>query len=300
MALWLAQGMTASQYDNFSGVNQVCPLTGGNPLLKEETADTYSIGAVLTSPFDHPLLHNIQLSVDYYNIKIKDAVGTLGIATSLQYCFNVAGANPTYDNNNSYCQLIKRDSQGALSGNSVQPLLNLGTFQVSGIDIQFDWRSALENFGLPASAGSLALRSVVSYLDQFKVQQLPGGPTYDYSGTVGFALETNAGVSHPRWKAVTSLNYTIGKITAGLTWRYIAPMDYYTIVTGSVAQGTGAYHIFDLNIRAQLPLGIDAHMSIPNLFNRRPPSYSPTLETYDGSTFDTVGRSFLFSLSKAF
>lgn len=299
-ALCLAQGMPTSQYANFTGVNQVFPLTGGNPELTEETADTYSIGTVLSSPIDHPLVRNIQVSVDYYNIKIKDAVGTLGIGTALQYCFNVGGNNPTYSNANQYCQLISRDSQGALSGSSRQPLLNLGTFQVSGIDIQFDWRASLEDFGLPANSGVLSLRSIASYLDKFKVQALPGAPTYDYAGTIGFAVETNAGVAHPEWKTSTSLSYSLGNASIGLTWRYIAPQDYYTVVTNSVQQGVKAYHLFDLNLRYGLPLGIDVHGSVSNLFNRAPPSYSNTPETYDASAYDVVGRTFLLTLSKEF
>jgi iron complex outermembrane receptor protein len=300
-ALCVAQGMAESTYTGYIGTAQVFPLTGGNPQLAEETADTFSIGTVLSSPLQEPLLRNIQLSVDYYDIKIKGAVGTLGIAQSLQNCFNVGGANPTFDVNNYYCQLITRASNGALGGNSRQPLLNLGTFQVSGIDIQFDWRSSLENVGLPASAGALSFRTVVSYLDKFNIQQLPGGPTYNYAGTIGQAVETNAGISHPRWKAITSLNYSVGKAGIGVTWRFINKMKYYTdITTSTVTPGVKAYNLFDVNLRYKLPFDVDAHASITNVFNRRPPTYSNTPETYDASSYDVVGRTFLFSMTKAF
>jgi iron complex outermembrane recepter protein len=300
--LCLAQGIAPSVVDGFIGTAQVFPLTGGNPSLTEETADTYSLGAVLSSPFDQPLLRNAQFSIDWYNIKISNAIGVLSIVQSVQYCFNVNNSNPTYDPNNYYCKLIGRDPSGAVGPQSQQPLQNLGAFKVSGIDFQFDWRGNLEDMGLPSNAGSLSFRTVVSYLNTFKIQLLPGAPTFNYAGTIGASVETNAGITHPKWKANTMLTYSRDSFSLGITWRFIDKMKYYTVVTSPTTSppGVAAYHLFDLNARYTLPWGIDAHAGISNVFNRRPPSYSSTPETYDASTYDVVGRSFFLSLSKSF
>jgi len=54
-------------------VGQVETFGGGNPDLKEETADTFTLGLVLDSPWDGAFA-NLHASVDYYSIKLKDAI----------------------------------------------------------------------------------------------------------------------------------------------------------------------------------------------------------------------------------
>ena len=75
--LCLAQGVPNLVIDSFQYANQqVQSSTGGNPNLQEETADTYSYGLVFNPHFDMPLFERVSASVDYYNIKIENAVGT--------------------------------------------------------------------------------------------------------------------------------------------------------------------------------------------------------------------------------
>ncbi|WP_232492726.1 TonB-dependent receptor plug domain-containing protein [Novosphingobium kaempferiae] len=304
-ALCIAQGMTASTYGDstsgFVGTSQIFPLTGGNPDLNEETADTWSFGAVLNSPFTSPILSGMSMSVDWYNIKISDAIGILAVSQSVQYCFNADGSsNPTYDVNNYYCQLLSRAPEGTLEPPTSQPLLNLGTFEVQGIDVQFDWRLGLDDIGI-ASPGTLRFRSVVSYLDKFKVQNLPGGPTYDYSGTIGFTIESDAGISHPKWKANTTLGYSDDQFDASLVWRFIDKMDHSNSVTSASApKGIAAYHAFDFNLGFQFEGDVSLRAGVTNIFNKAPPSYSNTPATYDASTYDVLGRNFFMSLSKQF
>lgn len=304
--LCLAQGMSESTYGTtaagFIGTSQIFPLTGGNPDLDEETADTWSFGAVLSSPFTSPLLNRIRMSVDWYNIKIKDAIGVLAITQSVQYCFNADGAsNPTYDNNNYYCQLLARAPEGTLEPPTSQPLLNLGTFEVQGIDVQFDWAADLSDFGFGGDPGSLSFRTVVSYLDKFAVQNLPGAPTYDYAGTIGFSIESNAGAVHPTWKANTNLTYTLGGFDMGVTWRFIDKMKHSNSVTSNSApQGIAAYHLFDLNVGYAFTKDIQLTAGVTNVFNRAPPSYSNTPETYESSNYDVLGRNFFMSLKARF
>nr|WP_253201310.1 TonB-dependent receptor [Sphingomonas quercus] len=303
-ALCLAQGMDAGTYTSYTGTAQVFPLTGGNPDLKEETADTLSFGAVLTSPFESPLLRQIRMSVDWYDIKIKGAIGTLSVANSLQACFNADGvSNPNYDANNYYCTLLgTRQTTGRLGATSIQPLLNLGQFEVSGIDVQFDWRAGLEDFGLGEHSGVLALRTIVSYLDKFDIQDRPGQPTYNYAGSIGRSIDSSAGITHPRWKANTNLNYSLDKLDLSLTWRFLAKMKHSNLVTNpsSTTKGIASYNVFDLNIGYTLPGDIDISVGSTNIFNKAPPSYTDTPATYDSSTYDVLGRTFFMTLAKKF
>lgn len=300
--LCLAQGVPEAIIDSYQlGTAQVFALTGGNPDLEEEKADTLSFGAVLTSPFTSPMLSNMSLSIDWYQIKMKDAIGPLSIAQGIQFCFNSGGNNPSYDPNNYYCSLIERSSDSGVPVNPVQPLLNLGTFNVKGIDVQYDWRFGLDNiFG--GDPGQLALNVAGSYLDTFSIQALPGAPTYDYAGSIGTGIESTAGTAHPRWKSVTALTWSKNGYSLGMRWRHLSSMVASARIVSptSTARGVEAYDVFDLNARAMLPGDTEFRIGVTNMFNRHPPQVGDTEGTYDAQNYDVIGRYFNAAITKRF
>lgn len=302
-ALCLAQGVPAAIIDNYQlGTAQVFALTGGNPDLQEETADTFSIGAVIQSPFESPLLSRMSASIDYYSIKVQDAVGQLPIKNAFQFCFNAGGNNPSFDPNNYYCKLIARNTASGVPLNPVQPLLNLGQFETTGVDFQFDWNFELMDLGLPENAGSLAFNVAVGWLNEFKIQTLPTAPTYDYAGTWGTAVETSAGQAHPEWKSVASATYTWGPASLGLRWRHISEMQNSArIVTPtSTSRGVKAYDIFDLNGRVKLPWDTDLRFGVNNLLDKNPPQAGDTEANYDAQNYDVMGRAYYVGVRKRF
>ncbi len=302
-ALCLAQGVPTGIIDSYQlGTAQVFALTGGNPELQEETADTYSIGGVIQSPIEAAMFKNMSLSVDAYQIKIGDAVGPLSIAQAFQFCFNSGGNNPNYSTTNYYCSLITRNTASGVPINPLQPLLNLGTFKVRGIDVQFDWRFGLDSLGLGADAGKIALNAAVSYTDQFKIQALPGAPTYDYAGSIGTGVETTAGTSHPRWKSITSLTYTLGGASLGMRWRYISAMKASARVVSptSTTRGVDKYNVFDLNARFEAGETTEFRLGVTNLFNKAPPQVGDIEGTFDAQNYDVIGRYFFLGATKRF
>lgn len=302
-ALCLAQGVPDSLIDSYQlGTAQVFALTGGNPDLQEEKADTFSAGAVIRSPFYSPMLNGISLSVDWYKIKVEDAVGPLSIAQGFQFCFNQGGNNPNFDPDNYYCSLIERNTESGVPLNPQQPLLNLGQFSVSGIDVQLDWRLDLTDLGFGDDAGRFDLNAAVSYLDSFKIQNLPTAPTYDYAGSIGQAIESNAGEAHPTWKSVTSFTYSHGNASLGLRWRYIDAMKSSSQVVNpdSSTRGVEAYHIFDLNGRVSLTDETEFRVGITNLFNRKPPQVGDDQGDYDAQNYDVLGRYYFMGVKKSF
>ena len=302
-ALCLAQGVPNAIIDNYQlGTAQVFALTGGNPDLQEETADTFSIGAVIQSPFESPLLSRMSASIDYYSIKVQDAVGQLPIKNAFQFCFNAGGNNPNFDPSNYYCKLIARNTASGVPLNPVQPLLNLGQFETTGVDVQFDWNFELMDLGLPENAGSLAINVAVGWLNEFKIQTLPNAPTYDYAGTWGTAVETSAGQAHPEWKSVAAATYTWGPASVGLRWRHISEMQNSArIVTPtSTSRGVKAYDIFDLNGRVKLPWDTDLRFGVNNLLDKNPPQAGDTEANYDAQNYDVMGRAYYVGVRKRF
>ncbi len=296
-SLCLAQGIPGNIIDSYQlGTAQVFALTGGNPQLQEEVADTFSAGGVIQSPFAG-VFKNLSLSVDFYSIKIKGAVGPLNIAQAFQFCFNSGGNNPTFAANNYYCSLITRNTDTGVPVNPLQPLLNLGTYDVRGVDFQFDWR-----FPIGANAGNIAINSAVSYLDTFKIQALPGAPTYDYAGSIGVGVDATGGIAHPKWKAITSLTYTLGQASLGLRWRYLDSMinSAKVVSPASTTRGVAAYHVFDLNARFEVDDSTEFRLGATNLFNRAPPQYGDIEATYDAQNYDVIGRYFFIGATKKF
>lgn len=305
-SLCLAQGVPTAIIDSYQlGTAQVFALTGGNPDLKEETADTYSAGAVIQSPFGG-IMRNLSLSVDFYKIKISDAVGPLSVGQAFQFCYNSGGNNPTFAANNYYCSLITRNPASGVPVNPQQPLLNLGTYNVQGIDFQFDWRFGLDQIGLGGSgggdAGTIALNAAVSYLDKFEVQSIAGAPTYDYAGSIGIGVESTAGIAHPRWKSITSLTYSLGQASLGVRWRFIDKMINSAKVVSptSTTRGVDAYNVFDLNARFDVDDNTQFRLGATNLFNRKPPQVGDTEGNYDAQNYDVIGRYFFIGATKKF
>lgn len=302
-ALCLTQGVPANILDSYQlGTAQVFALTGGNPDLQEETADTFSIGAVVQSPFENPLFSRMSASVDWYSIKVKDAVGQLPIKNAFQFCFNAGGNNPTFDPGNYYCQLIARNTASGVPLNPVQPLLNLGQFETTGVDFQFDWTVDLMDAGLGDNSGSLALNVAVGWLDTFEVQTLPGAATYDYAGTWGTAVETSAGQAHPEWKTVTTATYSWGPANIGLRWRHLSEMKNSAVIVTptSTSRGVKAYDVFDLNGRVKLPWDTDLRFGVNNLLDKAPPQAGDTEANYDAQNYDVMGRSYYLGVRKRF
>src|SRR5262249_960532 len=81
----------AGQYNGF---------IGGNPKLAPETADTYSFGFL----FSPRVLPTLSISVDYFDIKIKDRISGIGADTIINQC--IASGDPFL------CGKIHRDAGG--------------------------------------------------------------------------------------------------------------------------------------------------------------------------------------------
>lgn len=300
--LCLTQGVPASLIDSFTwGSAQAFALTGGNEDLYEETTDTYSFGVVVQSPFEAPMLSNMSVALDWYSITIEDAIGALSVTNSIRYCYNSGGNNPTYDPNNYYCSLLARNSDTGLLLNPVQPLLNLGQFNVEGVDLVFDWRFDPADIGIPIG-GTLSFNSAISYLSRFEIQDLPGAPVYDYAGSWGTAIESSAGLAHPEWKMNTGVSYSRGWASVGLRWRFIDEMIHSSKITNaaSTTPNVDAYHVFDMNARVELPYQTNLRFNITNLFNEKPPQAGVNPGSYDAQNYDVVGRYFTFAVTKKF
>jgi outer membrane receptor protein involved in Fe transport len=293
--LCLAQGVPAAIYPTFTYVNDTAfGSTGGNPNLTPEKSDSYTVGAVWSPQFATPIFRSFNVSVDYYKISIKDAIGTVALTSILPRCFNFDGlSNPSYSLNNVFCQQVTRDPNSGAIAFGREGALNLATYRTDGIDAQFDWGIGLEGFGLKGEPGALRINSVVTYIRSFEVSSLPGSPVLDYAGSIGNA-SVSPQISHPKWKAVTSLGYSNGAFGITGRWRYIDKMIHQDRVVSPTATtpGVPAYSYFDVDISFSVAERFQFTAGVTNIGDKGPPFVSGQPLTTDSATYDIIGRSF--------
>ena len=302
-ALCQAQGVPAAIYPTYTyGISTVAGQDGSNVNLTPERAKTYSFGVVLTPRFDSKLFDKVSLSVDYYNIRIKDAIGSLLLSDILPRCFNSDGAsNPSYSVNNAYCQRISRDPLTGQIALGQQGLFNFATYTVAGIDTQFTWGFGLEALGMSPSAGALEFSTTASYLRQYKVAGLLGSPTLNYAGSAGFG-GVGGGISHPEWKINTCITYSNDDFSLSLLWRHISAMVHSDVVANpaSATPGVPAYNYLDLNADFDIDKRFSFGLGVTNLTDKAPPFISASPLTTDAATYDVIGRSFYASIKAKF
>ncbi|MEH0199008.1 TonB-dependent receptor [Caulobacter sp. CCNWLY153] len=290
--LCLSQGVPSAIIDSYTYANsQVNALTGGNPDLKEETANTYNVGFVWSPRFDNPLFERLSLSVDYYSIDIKDAIGTIDASTVLDKCYN-GDANSAY-----YCSLFSRNSSTGEIDTLTLTNLNLARYKTTGVDFQADWAFGLGAVGLDDKYGMLKFNVVGNYLDSFKVQSLAGEEFQELKGTIGNTSISSVAVSHPEWKFAASTSWVVGPVDVGVRWRHIGEM----VDAADSSEKIDAVDYFDLNGSWQINDTYSIRGGVTNLTDKQPPYFTSYVQANtDPSTYDVLGRRFYVAVKAKF
>jgi outer membrane receptor protein involved in Fe transport len=253
-------------------------FVGGNTALQEETAKTLTLGAVFV-PRGAPYFN---VSVDYYDIKVEDAIGTLGRTFSIQQCLQT--------NNPVFCSQVTRNPQTGFVTQVNGQLINVAKLRTRGIDLGSRYSRAL---GLTENDRVDFSLNVTRLLD-FETQGNPVAPVSEFRGIVGT----------PDWRGTTRLAYTSGPFTVSHQMTYIHEVT--AGLGGSLNNNTAAldripaylYH----DLQGRWDLGPDRNYSffvnIDNLFDKAPPflpgppfSSNTGTETL-GDVYDPFGRRF--------
>ena len=287
-----------SSFGSYNGV------TGGNPNLQPEVADTYTVGLVI-QPRE---VENLTLSIDYFNIKIDGVIGAAGADTVMRDCLDSVG-NPAQAAR--FCPLIHRDTQGSLwltaSGYISDLLVNEGQLATRGIDINFSYRAPL------STAGSLLITLVGTDLQSLQTTPVTGLGSYDCAGYFG----TLCGVVTPKWRHVLNATWSTPwhEIAVGLRWRYIGASESAQASASPFLSGSPylplahitAYSYFDLNGTISLSKNFALRLGVNNIADKAPPlvigsdCFETALGLCNGNTFpgvyDAMGRYLFVNLS---
>jgi iron complex outermembrane receptor protein len=317
-ALCIAQGITPAQLVTFVQSNsQINAVSGGNINLKEETADTYTIGAVITPQFESPWLSGFRGTLDYWRI---DLAGPIGIdAGSVLYgCFNADGSNPTYSNANANCRLLVTSPGsvgpvGVRSGGDIGYisafLTNLVSTNVSGIDATFNWTLDLaDTVGAAPGWGSVSFDFQGTWLQHYREKTAPTATEYDYAGTTGTNGPNNISRTWPKWKYTLMATWANDVVSLSGRMNYMSSMKNRAelvlgpgaLANGLPVTGVPSTYYFDFFGRYKLPLMQNVYLraGLLNAFNKRPPVFNPNVQDgTDPGAYDVIGRRWFMGLN---
>ena len=300
-------GVTAAQFGNIAPnpANQYNGLLGGNPALVPEVADTYGLGLVFTPTF----IKNLSISLDYFDIKIKDVIGPIGGDVILNNCLNGV-------NTGTFCPLVHRAATGSLwlgnNGFVVDTNQNLGELSTKGVDVKGTYRVSL-----PA-AGSLLFAMEGTYLKSISTTPVSGQGSYDCQGFFG----STCGAADPTWRHVLNATWSTpwDNLDLTLRWRYIGSDKSELTSTNQFLGGTPfaptqsipAFNYIDLTAAFDLYKNLRLQVGVNNIMDKDPPlvvggdcsTSSPAGANCNGNTFpgvyDAMGRYVFMELTAKF
>jgi outer membrane receptor protein involved in Fe transport len=245
-ALCQATGVAAADVGVFVQANdQIQGNFGGNPNLKEETSNTFTVGAII-QPLD-----GLDITVDYYSIEIEDAISVLGGSTAnvLDLCYNVVkdAASP-------FCQAISRRPDGNVGLVNVLNS-NIGLIETSGVDLNVNYTTNLD-FGIGGAGSTLDVTFNSTFLDKFDTT--PVAALADRIDNCAGSFGNTCGSPYTDVSWNTRATLTSGDWTVSGLLRFLGEVEDDRIANGPVDAATlaapriGSIYYLDLSAAYQI------------------------------------------------
>lgn len=297
---------TALALNPFTGTNaSYAVITQPSPSLQPEKADTRIIGTVLSPRF----IPGLNISVDYYHIKVKGAISSYGSTVIINGCTaELASATGA----GYFCNFFNRTGT-TINYLSLQQV-NLASITTSGVDFDVSYRR-------PFAGGAVTARVYGNYVAHLITNDGLGTPVtsnaagvvqtlgsvVDHAGQVGgFTLGLNSGsTDSPHWQVNGSIGYANPLWSLTVTGRYVGGGLYDATLVGpndprynpaspiSIADNhiNGRFYIDlggSINILNDGPKKVQLFLAINNLNNVAPPFPTTAVSGF----YDRIGRFF--------
>ncbi|HEX2812424.1 MAG TPA: TonB-dependent receptor [Sphingopyxis sp.] len=330
-AVCIAQGAPAGTIGTITNPSaaQANITAGGNLNLQPEKADTWTLGVVFQPDF----LPRFNLSLDYYNIKVNDVLGTPLPGDIIGACFNGLSAASATD---PACTSIRRNPiTGGLDGDaSTTPGLfgltnNLGRLYTDGFDLLMNWNTDL-------GFANLSWSFVGNWTRHSKFNANVADPDSLNRECVGYYSVNCSFTGSIQPEFQFSNRFTLGfdKVDLSLLWRWQdgvsfepaqlqADIDAALGAPADCPDPTGtdpggcvvdpqfrhikAKNYFDLTARFNVSENLTFTATVQNMLNQKPPIVGNTIgsTTYNSgntfpSTYDALGRRYAISAKLKF
>jgi len=263
---------------------QTRQVGGGNPNLQEETADTMSIGFVLT-PVDE-----LSVSVDYFDIEIEDAVFGFGGGTNnvLTTCYDPS--NELGGVGSPFCDVVNRRPDGSIDFVEILSQ-NVGSIKLTGVDI-------IADYAMEIAGGDMRVNYLATYTTESSFQSFAGSEVVDCAGTFG----NTCGEPTPEYVHRMTVAWGMDDFDVQLLWRFIGATEDDAPGTEYFQEDTGSFSYFDLSGTYNLGENYRVNAGIRNLLDRDAPRFGDNAEqsnTYP-ATFDVFGRTYFVGVTASF
>jgi outer membrane receptor protein involved in Fe transport len=276
----------------------VLGTTEGNPNLKDETADSWTIGFVARP---HWIPH-LSVAVDWVNIYLTNPITSLTLTQTMDACYDAATTV-----GNPYCSLFTRAPvTGQVTGFSL-PLVNAGAQGFSGAQMQSTYSVDINEIPF---IDKIHLNPNINY----------GNLTFElnaffenshYQEILGIVTPTRGDIGDPVWKVNGSVRYRIGPLMFYLNGRYISPgkEDVTLPANANQISEVGNYWVWNTALSYDITKRVTMEISVNDVFNQNPPQYAYMLGSFGGdpvgygaalSTYDYFGQQFVLSLKAKF
>jgi len=264
-------------------------VTSGNPDLKPENSDNWSVGSVYT-PKQVP---GLRLEAQWFQIKRRNEINQL--STSLGGVSAIAGqqgfyTRGPYDGNP---RALVDPATGDLAGpllSLVDSYINLGSTIVDAIDMGAAYELKT------ATAGTWTFQVEATRMLSYRQEQSTGG---GYSEFIGSVADFDG---FPAWRGIGSVGWEYRKFQLTAVADYRSGMDYVHPGFDSTGLATvDSFMTYDLQASYQLPWETRITIGIRNLLDEDPPLYIGQQGQFYLSTMDDgLGRRYYVELSKKF
>jgi iron complex outermembrane receptor protein len=281
---------------------EITTVTGGNPNLAPEEADTNTAGFV----FQPAKVSGFQFSVDWYEIDLSQAVGQLGAQLIVNEC---AAGVP------GRCEFVMRDPLTNAITSVRNVFLNIDRAKVRGLDYELLFNAQPD----------FASNQTEALTFRLLAGRLLEDSTTSRTATGGFATTDNSNLyTEPDLEVLASVRYQIGGFGIGLQERYLPEsvrnVQWLEWYPGIVLPTANTITVDDNTVESQsntdLTLTYDASVNNPNarwalslavsnVFDVDPPvipdfGQRGSSQTLPANGYDIYGRRFLMGFDYRF
>jgi outer membrane receptor protein involved in Fe transport len=246
-----------------SETNNTLVSESGSPDLKAETADSLTLGVVVT-PLD-----NLSVSVDYYSIDIEDGITTISPDIMVERCYNTDPSQ--FD---STCGgRVSRDVNDGPILNIYSTSINADTISTAGVDLEVAY-----------SLDDLNLSFIANYLDEYEIDTPTG--KIDKLGKTLF----------PEFRYTVNASYNITE-----NFNFFAQMTYRAETKGVLGETTlsddlntmDAVYYVDVRASYQFNDSLNVYIGSNNLLDQQPDIQATSAAVGTNTTpqaYDVIGR----------
>jgi outer membrane receptor protein involved in Fe transport len=291
--LCVQQGIDPAEIDTFQQINiGLTSVGGGNPNLNEEESDTITFGFVYQPSF----ADGLNITVDYYNIEVTDAIASVTAQFVLDECFR------TLNTGGDFCQRISRLSDGQLF-EVESNLANVAELKVNGIDLQVMYGFDLPQYlAFGGNDATLDLNWHAGWQFEREITAIPGAPPLDCAGKFGNSCSGTGVPVVMDFKTNLAAIYSSGEFSARLQARVLGGLDIREGQTEFISSVDPETYI-DLSASYNFSDRYEIYGGVNNLSDNQPPVMGFRLggpPNTNTGVYDLIGRRYFIGARATF